>query len=76
MNSSFQSVTLYLQSVLQIPSGDISQLYYSRKLNVYNATIYEAGLPNNAYCFLWTEINGNKGCNEIGTSMHLWIQNL
>lgn len=36
----FVSVTFDLQAVLQIPSSDVSQMYYSRKLCVYNPTKY------------------------------------
>ncbi|KAL4713228.1 hypothetical protein ACJJTC_013158 [Scirpophaga incertulas] len=63
----FISVSFDLQAILQIPHSNVSLLYYSRKLCVYNLTIYEAGLPNNAYCFLWSELNGKKGSCEIGT---------
>lgn len=73
---SFASITIDLQKVLQIPSGDVSLLYYLRKLNVYNATIYEACLPNNAYCIMWSEINEKKGSNEIGTALYKWIMKL
>lgn len=63
----FISVSFDLQAILQIPHCNVSLLYYSRKLCVYNLTIYEAGLPNNAFCFLWSELNGKKGSCEIGT---------
>ena len=33
-------VTLDLQAVLPTPCGLVSQLYYKRKLSVYNFTIY------------------------------------
>ena len=33
-DANFMSVTFDLQSVLQIPSSDVSQMYYSRKLCV------------------------------------------
>jgi len=59
-NQSFSSVTFDLQSVLQIPSYDVSAMYYSRKHCEYNLTLYEAAPPNNAFCFLWTEVNGQK----------------
>ena len=37
----FKSVTFDLQSVLQIPSSEVSIMYYKRKLCCYNFTIYE-----------------------------------
>ncbi|CAH0723007.1 unnamed protein product, partial [Brenthis ino] len=71
----FSSVTFDLQSVLQIPSCDVGLLYYSRKLCVYNLTIYEAALPNNAYCFSWSEVNGRKGSSEIGSILLHYFSN-
>jgi len=55
-----------LQSTLQIPSSDVSLMYYSRKLNMYNLTVYESSSPHNAFCFTWAEINSKRGSNEIG----------
>lgn len=72
----FVSITFDLQSVLQIPSSDVSLMYYSRKLCAYNFTIYEAASPNNAFCFCWTEINGKRGSSEIGTCLSQYLRNL
>ena len=72
----FQSVTFDLQSVLQIPSSDVSPMYYSRKICVYNLTIYESAPPNDAYCFCWSELNGKRGSSEIGTTLFTYLQNL
>ncbi|CAK1579995.1 unnamed protein product [Parnassius mnemosyne] len=69
----FVSVSFDLQAILQIPSGDIGLLYYTRKLTVYNLTIYESALPNNAHCFTWSEINGKKGSCEIGTILYNYL---
>lgn len=71
----FMSITLDLQAVLQIPKNAIGQLYYLRKLIVYNLTIYEAPLPNTAYCLCWNEINGKKGSSEIGTCLYYYLAN-
>lgn len=45
-------------------------------MSVYNLTVYEAGQPNNAYCFTWTENNGNKGSCEIGTAILEWVKTI
>lgn len=68
-------MTFDLQAVLQIPACEVGLLYYSRKLCVYNLTIYEAPLPNNAYCFTWSEVNGKKGSSEIGTILLHYLSN-
>jgi len=63
--NNFCSATFDLQSVLQIPSSEVSSTYYSRKLCTYNLTLYEAAPPNNAFCFLWTEVNGQKAKSKF-----------
>ncbi|CAG9822128.1 unnamed protein product [Phaedon cochleariae] len=74
-DNNFVSVTFDLQSILQIPSSDVSLMYYSRKLCAYNLTIYEAA-SQEAHCYTWIEINGQRGSSEIGTCLVKWIQNL
>ena len=71
IDPSFLSAKFDLQSVLQIPSSDTSQLYHSRKICVYNLTIYELRLPNDGYCNVWAEMNGKRGSSEIGSA--LWF---
>lgn len=75
-DKTFVSATFDLQKVLQIPVSDVGPLYYSRKLRVFNLTVYESAIPNNAYCFTWNEINGKRGSSEIGTALLNWIQTL
>lgn len=72
----FLSVTFDLQSVLQIPCSEVSPMYYSRKICVYNFTIYESAPPNNAFCFCWSELNGKRGSSEIGTCLFQYLSNL
>ncbi|XP_072399595.1 uncharacterized protein [Diabrotica undecimpunctata] len=72
----FISISCDMQSVLHIPTSEISLLYYLRKLNLYNFTIYESAPPNDAFCYFWTEVNGKRGSCEIGTCLSLYIQSL
>ncbi|XP_047986390.1 uncharacterized protein LOC125226450 isoform X2 [Leguminivora glycinivorella] len=76
VDETFMSITMDLQAVLQIPYGGESLLYYMRKLVLFNFTIYEASLPNNAYCLCWSEINGNKGSCEIGSCLYYYLSQL
>ncbi|KAJ2950557.1 hypothetical protein O0L34_g8802 [Tuta absoluta] len=69
----FVSATFDLQAVLQIPSGLVGELYYSRKICVYNLCVYEAALPNDAYYLAWSEINGKRGSCEIGTVLYHYL---
>lgn len=75
-DKTFLSATFDLQSVLRIPSSEISQMYYTMKLCAYNLTIYEAASPNAAYCYAWTEPNGQRGSCEIGTALLNWINQI
>ncbi|CAG9772257.1 unnamed protein product [Ceutorhynchus assimilis] len=74
--NNFMCCTFDLQGVLQLPSSDVSPMYYTRKLCTYNLTIYEMARPNNAYCYVWTETNGKRGSFEIGTCLYQYIEQL
>jgi len=69
-NSNFVTVTYDLQSVLQIPSSNVSPMYCSRKLCCYNFTVYKRALPKKTYCYVWTEVHGKRGSNEIGSCLY------
>ena len=60
-------MTFHLEAILRLPCGQVSQLYYKRKLVVYNFTVY--GSPSEGSCYLWTELDGCKGSDEIGTCL-------
>ena len=75
-NASFRSITFDLQSVLQVPSSDASLMYYKRKLCCYNFTIYEQASPNDAHCYLWSEVDGKRGSNEIGSCLLHYLSSL
>lgn len=70
-------VTMDLQSLLQIPCTADSLMYYCRKLNLYNLSIYEFKPPvNNAHCMIWSEINGKRGSTEIASAINLWLKSV
>ena len=75
-NAAFRSVTFDLQSVLQVPSSDASLMYYKRKLCCYNFTVYEQAAPNDAHCYLWSEVDGKRGSNEIGSCLLKYLMTL
>lgn len=75
-DQNFVSATFDLESVLQIPHSKESSTYYSRKLNVYNLTVYEAAPPNKGFCYCWPEVEGKRGSNEIGSAVYSWLQSL
>ena len=68
------TATFDLQSVLQLPSGSASLLYYKRKLILHNCTVYEDS--KRAFCFVWLETDGRRGSSEIGTFLYRYLSGL
>lgn len=61
-----------LQAVLTTPKGSAGQIFYLRKLAVFNFTIYN--LRNqNVMCYLWDETKGKRGANEISSCVYDFI---
>lgn len=46
--------------------ANVSMIYYKRKLNVYNFTIFELD-THQRFCYVWNETVGGKGANEISS---------
>lgn len=66
-NSNDVVVVHDLQAVIQLHKGDVPLFYYKSKLNVFTFTMCD--LKSNACdCFVWNEVNGNRGVNELGTN--------
>ena len=55
-----------LQQVLDCPYSNVGDIFYKRCLSTYNLVFTDT---SNAYCFFWSEDDGNRGVNEIGTSL-------
>lgn len=64
----FRSITFDLQGILTLPYAGDNQLYYKRKFNIYNFTIFDA-YNKTGHCFVWDECNAKKGSNEIGSCL-------
>ena len=71
----YSSFTFDLQSVLYTPCSGVSSLYYTRKLSVYNLTVYDQA-SKDGWCYLWDECNGQRGSCEIGTCLVNLVQSL
>ncbi|KAL0879792.1 hypothetical protein ABMA27_003503 [Loxostege sticticalis] len=52
------------QKVLTCPHGEISILYYKRKLSAFNFTVFNLG-QKKAVCYIWDETVAKRGANEI-----------
>ncbi|XP_044760403.1 uncharacterized protein LOC123317857 [Coccinella septempunctata] len=61
-----------LQAVLTTPKGSAGQIFYLRKLAVYNLTVYNLG-NQNVKCYLWDETQGKRGANEISSCMNDFV---
>lgn len=64
-----------LQKVLNTPHGSNMSLYYSRKIAVYNFTIYESG-TRFGFCNIWSETDAHRGANEIASCLLNYIRNV
>lgn len=67
--------TFDLEQVLSTPSTSTNTIYYKRKLNVYNLSVYSCGTGSGT-CMLWNESEGMRGANEIGTCIHTYLLSL
>lgn len=61
------TATFDLQAVLSVPFAGDAQIYYRRKLSVYNFTVFDSN--KDGFCYVWDECNGMKGSSEIGTGL-------
>lgn len=68
INSKLRVFTFDLQSVLTSPCSNVSSLYYSRKFASFNNTFFDLA-SKEGYCFLWDETQGQRGSDEIGTTI-------
>ena len=62
-----------LQEVLLTPHSNESCLYYKRRLNNFNFTIYDLG-SKSGYSFLWNESTAGRGANEIASCLFSFIK--
>ena len=70
----FYSAAFDMQQVLSTPSAT-STIFYKRKLSSYNLSMYSNG-SGAGTCYLWDEVNGKRGANEIGTRLYIHINSL
>ena len=73
--TSFAAVSFDLEAVLVTPHAGDAQIYYKRKLAVYNLTLYETA-SHQGYCYVWDETEGGRGSNEIGSALIDYLKNL
>lgn len=62
------------QKVHSCPHAETSILYYKKKLNIYNFTIFEMG-KKVGKCFMWHEGIGKRGAKEVASCVYDFIKN-
>lgn len=75
-SNGFLCASFDMQKVLSTPHGELDmRIYYYNRYAVYNETVYEAG-TRNAYCFIWGEAGGKRGCNEVCSVMFKYLTSI
>ena len=69
------TATFDMEAVLQTPCSKVSQMYYKRKLNCFNLSVYSLG-DGKAVNYLWNEIEGQRGSCEVASCLHKYISSL
>lgn len=72
-NGRIVSATFDFQKVLSCPHGQMSILYYKRKLSCYNFTIYDMA-KKQGYCYMWDESIAKRGANEVASCVYDFIK--
>lgn len=71
-NTNVLSFNFDLQAVLTTPKGPAGQIFYLRKLAIYNLTVYNLA-NQDVLCYLWEETQGKRGSIEISSCIHDYI---
>lgn len=61
------------QKVHSCPHAETSILYYKRKLNVFNFTVFEMGQKIGRY-YMWHEGIAKRGANEVASCVYDYIK--
>ena len=74
-NQTVAAVVFDLEEVLPTPSSTESCLYYKQKLNTFDLTVYDYR-HGQGFCHVWPETEGQRGSNEIASSIYRYLQRL
>ena len=72
-NTDFIAACFDLEEVLLTPHSFESALYYKRRLNTYNFTLYDFG-STDGHCFVWNESIASRGVCEIASCVYTFIK--
>ena len=66
-----------LQKVMNLPKSPVGRLYYLRKLNVYNFTIWAVhGRKKTRICFVWDETEYLRGAQQVLSAVYMFIEEM
>ena len=71
-DTSFVSACFDLQEVLMTPKSFENSLYYKRRLNTFNFSIYNMA-KKSGYCYVWNESISSRGACEIASCVYDFI---
>ena len=60
LDPSTGTCSFHIQQVLTTPYGNVSTLYYKRKLSSYNLTAFNEATKQ-GHCFVWSETMAKRG---------------
>lgn len=64
----YQRVLVFdLQQVLPVPFLTSNIAYYKRLLSMYNLTIRDCASDESSECYMWSELEGGRGSEQIGS---------
>jgi hypothetical protein len=69
----YVSACFDLQQVITLPKANQSSMYYSRKLNNYNLSLYSLG-SGESYCYVWNETIANRGSCEVSSCVYAFLK--
>ena len=72
-NPDFLAACFDLEQVLITPKGFEQSLYYKRRLNTYNLTVYNLG-DKNGYSYIWHEGIAQRGGCEIASCIYSFLK--
>ncbi|KAL4708557.1 hypothetical protein ACJJTC_014165 [Scirpophaga incertulas] len=71
-NGKVASATFDFQKILNAPHGQLSVLYYKRKLSVFHFTIFDLA-NKEAFCYMWHECEGKRGASDVSSCLLKYI---
>ncbi|MEW8545667.1 MAG: hypothetical protein AB2693_19270 [Candidatus Thiodiazotropha sp.] len=71
--SEFIAACFDLEEVLMTPKSFQSSLYYKRRLNTFNLSIYDLG-SKDGFCYVWNEAIAQRGGCEIASCVYSFLK--